>query len=147
VRRAAGPPKGAHVSVVEHRVPFYDTDAMRIVHHSNYVRYFELARIVWLDEHHRPYREYIEAGRHFATTHVELDYHRPAAYDDALEIGTWPERIRGASLRMAYQIRRGSELLVTGVTEHAMVDERSGRPRRIPREWREALAKTIGEPA
>jgi acyl-CoA thioesterase FadM len=40
-RRGAtsGPPPGAKVSTVEHRVPFYETDAMKIVHHSNHVRY------------------------------------------------------------------------------------------------------------
>ena len=45
------PPAGATTSTVRHRVPFYETDAMAIVHHANYVRYFELARVVWLDEH------------------------------------------------------------------------------------------------
>jgi acyl-CoA thioester hydrolase len=36
---------------VQHRVPFYETDAMGVVHHANYVKYLELARIAWLDEH------------------------------------------------------------------------------------------------
>ena len=142
-RDRSGPPEGARVSTVTHRVAFYETDAMAIVHHSNYVRFFELSRIVWLDEHHRPYREYVAEGLHFATTHVEVDYHQPARYDDALAIDTWPEWVRGASLRMAYAIRRDDEILVTGATEHAMVDEASGRPRRIPKEWREQLATTI----
>lgn len=138
-------PRGARTSVVAYRVPFFDTDAMRVVHHANYVRYFELARVLWMDEHHRPYRDYVDAGLHFATTHVEVDYHRPAAYDDALEIETWPEWVRGASLRMVYVIRCRDEHLVTGATEHAMVDDAKGRPRRIPREWRDKLAATLGE--
>lgn len=120
---------------------------MRVVHHSNYVRYFELARIVWLDEHDRPYREYVAAGLHFATTHVEANYHRPAAYDDVLRVQVWPEWVRAASLRMGYAITREGELLVTGATEHAMVDDARGRPRRIPPEWRRALAATLGERA
>ena len=133
-------PEGARVSVVEHRVPFYETDAMRIVHHSNYIRYMELARIVWLDEHHRPYREYMAEDLHFATTRVEVDYHRPAAYDEVVRIATWLEWVRGASLRMGYEIRRGDELLVSGATEHAVIDG-GGRLRRIPKERREQLAK------
>jgi acyl-CoA thioester hydrolase len=139
-RSAAGPPAGAPVTVISHRVPFYETDAMRIVHHSNYVRYLELARIVWLDEHHRPYREYVAEGLHFATTRVEVDYLRPAVYDDVLGVATWLEWVRGASLRMAYEIRRGEELLVRAATEHAVVDD-EGRLRRIPRERRLELAK------
>ena len=56
------PPAGAAASTCRHRVPFYETDAMGIVHHSNYVRYFELARVVWLDEHDVPYRQIVAEG-------------------------------------------------------------------------------------
>ena len=34
----------------EHLIQFYETDAMRIVHHSNYLRWFEEARLVWLSD-------------------------------------------------------------------------------------------------
>ena len=132
--------------MVRHRVPFYETDAMRVVHHSNYVRYLELGRIQWMDEHDRPYREYVQEDLHFATTRVELDYKGAAIYDDVIEVVTWVEWVRGASLRIAYQVRRGEELLATGATEHAMVDE-TGRPRRIPPEHREKLASRTGSSA
>jgi len=121
-------------------VPFYETDAMGIVHHSNYVRYLELARIQWLDEHDQPYRDYVAEGLHYATTHVEVDYVRPVAYDDVLEIRVWLEEVGGASLRMAYALERSDELVATAATEHALVDL-DGRPRRIPRERRERLAQ------
>ena len=127
-------------TTVRHRVPFYETDAMGIVHHANYVNYLELARIAWLDEHDRPYSEYVAQGLHFPTTHVEVDYRRSAAFDDVLEISTWLEWVRGASLRMAYTVRRQDAVVAVGATEHAMVDL-DGRPRRIPPERRERLAK------
>ncbi|HZR81022.1 MAG TPA: thioesterase family protein [Candidatus Binatia bacterium] len=127
-------------SVLRHRVPFYETDAMAIVHHANYVRYLELARIAWMDEHDRPYREYVAQGLHFSTTRVELDYLRAAAFDDVLEIATWLEWVRGASLAMAYDIRRGDDRIAAARTEHAMVDD-AGRPRRIPAERRDNLVR------
>jgi acyl-CoA thioester hydrolase len=139
VRASPTIPPDAKVAVVHHRVPFYETDAMGIVHHSNYVRYLELGRIRWLDEHDRPYRETVARGYHYATTRVEIDYLRPAGYDDVVEIRTWLEQVRGASLRMAYQLHRAGELLATASTEHALVDF-EGRPRRIPREHRARLA-------
>jgi acyl-CoA thioester hydrolase len=145
-RRENGPPPGARVTTLSHRVPFYETDAMGVVHHSNYVRYLELARIVWLDEHHRPYRAYVADGFHFATTRVELDYLRSAAYDDVLRVATWLEWVRGASLRMAYLIDCGDELISTGATEHAVVDL-EGRVRRLPRERRAELALLAAQPA
>ena len=138
-RREIRPPQSLSTTV-RHRVPFYETDAMGIVHHANYVNYLELARIAWMDEHDRPYREYVAEGLHFATTHVEVDYRRSAAFDDVLEISTWLEWVRGASLRMSYTVRRRDEVVAVGATEHAMVGL-DGRPRRIPPERRERLAK------
>jgi acyl-CoA thioester hydrolase len=146
-RRAVAPadPPEAASSRARHRVPFYETDAMGIVHHSNYVRYLELARIRWLDEHHRPYRELMTEGGHFATTHVEVDYHLPARFDDVLEVIVWLVWVRGASLRMAYRIEGAAGLLASAATEHAMVDG-TGRVRRIPRDDREALAHLATKP-
>ncbi len=115
---------------------------MGIVHHANYVKYLELARVIWMDEHHRPYREYVAEGLHFATTRVEVDYRAPARFDDVLEITTWMEQLRGASLRMAYRVVCGEALVAVASSDHAMVDE-TGRPRRIPRGEREQLGKLL----
>ena len=139
-RPAIVAPAGAACSTLQHRVAFYETDAMGIVHHSNYVRYLELARVIWMDEHDRPYREYAAEGLHFATTAVELRYHRSVTFDDVLAITTWMEWVRRASLRMAYEIRRGDDLVASGTTEHAMVDL-DGRPRGIPPERRAVLLR------
>ncbi len=136
----SAPPPAAKTSTIRHRVPFFETDAMGIVHHANYVRYLELARVIWLDEHDQPYRAYVAAGLHFATTSLDLRYHRAAAFDDEIEITTWLEWVRGASLRMAYLLHRADELLATAATQHAMVDTR-GRPQRIPASRRELLQR------
>lgn len=143
---AATEPGGAARSTHVHRVAFYETDAMGIVHHSNYVRYFELARVVWMDEHDRPYREYAAEGLHFATTAIELRYRRSASFDDILEISTWMEWVRRASLRMTYAIRRGDELVASGASEHAMVDL-DGRPRGIPPARRAVLQSRLAAPS
>jgi acyl-CoA thioester hydrolase len=143
VEDAPAPPHGAAATSIRHRVPFYETDAMRIVHHSNFVRWLEVARIQWLAEHHRPYPEYLAAGRHFAVIRVEVDYRLPVAFDDEVTVTVWPEWVRGATLRMAYRIETPRGLAAHAATEHAMVDD-DGRPRRIPREERAQLAKLCG---
>jgi acyl-CoA thioester hydrolase len=132
------------VSRLRHRVPFYETDAMGVVHHSNTVRHLELARIVWLDEHDQPYRHYVADGMHFATTRVEIEYRGSVRFDDELCIEAWCEWIRGASLRMAYALRVGDALVGVAATEHAAVDL-EGRVRRIPAERRSALRKLVGD--
>jgi acyl-CoA thioester hydrolase len=120
-------------------VPFYDTDAMRIVHHANFVRYLELARVRFLEEHLQPYTAFIARGLHFAVTRCEVDFLSPARFDDALEIRCWLAWARGASLGIAYRVERGGALLASAATEHAMVDD-SGRPVRMPAAERAALA-------
>lgn len=111
---------------------------MGIVHHANYLRYFEQARVLWLEDYDQPYSRYIDQNLHFAVTRVEVDYKRSARFDDRIEVETWLEKIRGASLRMAYQITCNDEVLVTGATEHACVDH-EGRLRRIPKDRRASM--------
>ena len=125
-----------------HRVAFYETDAMGIVHHSNYVRFFEHARVRWLEEYDQPYTAYVEQGLNFATTHVSVDYQAPARFGDELSLTVWLEWVRGASLRMAYRIECNGALSATGATEHAAVNS-DGRVRRIPKDNRARLQRAV----
>ena len=131
-----------NASTLLHRVAFHETDAMGIVHHSNYLRYFEEARVLWLEEHDQPYTAYMERDLHFAVTRVEVDYKKSARFDDRIEVTTWLEYVRGASLRMAYRVTCGDELLITGATQHATVDS-EGRLRRIPKDRRTLLTAKV----
>jgi len=112
---------------------------MGIVHHSNYLRFFENARVVWLETHDKSYPEWIDMGLHFAVTHAQLDYRQSARFDDILDVTTWLEWVRGASLAMADPIACDSILLVTGRTEHASIND-DGKVRRIPKEDRTRLS-------
>ncbi|HJO24212.1 MAG: thioesterase family protein [Myxococcota bacterium] len=146
-RRSADTAPGAVTSTVEVRVPFYDTDAMGVVHHARYVHYLELARVRLLEEHHRPYTDYVERGLHFAVTRLGLDYHRGVGFDARLAVTAWLTWVRGASLGVGYAITENGTPVITAMTEHALVD-RAGRPRRIPLEDRRGLQKLVapGQP-
>lgn len=133
-------PEGAVTVTIPHRVGFHETDGMGIVHHSNYLRFCENARVVWLETHDKAYPDWIAMGLHFAVTRVELDYRSPARFDDVLSVTTWLEWVRGASLAMAYRLTCDDRLLVSGRTEHASVND-EGRVRRIPREDRTRLSR------
>jgi acyl-CoA thioester hydrolase len=145
VSRAPAPPAAAVTSCIAYRVPFYDTDAMRVVHHANFVRYLELARLRFLEEHLEPYATFVARGQHFAVTRCQVDYLLPARFDDALAIHCWLAWARSASLGIAYRIERGADLLATASTEHALVDE-TGRPTRIPEPQRRALRELVSPP-
>ncbi len=131
-------PAGVPISTVPHRVNFHETDAMGIVHHANFVRFLEEARVQFIAEHHRPYTEYIAAGQHFAVTNLSCQFHRPARFDEVIEIIAALRWVRGASICFVYELRRDSDLLVSATTEHAMVSP-EGRARRIPRETLQEL--------
>jgi acyl-CoA thioester hydrolase len=111
---------------------------MGVVHHANYLRFFEEARVRWLEEHDRPYTHYLAQGLHFAVTRATADYHQAARFDDRLEVTVWLEWVRGASLGMAYEIAREGVRIASGETEHASIDD-AGRVRRIPRADRTRL--------
>jgi acyl-CoA thioester hydrolase len=132
-------------TAIRYRVPFFDTDAMQVVHHANYVRYLELVRVQYLEDHDAPYARYIEQGLHFAVTRCEVHYRRPARFGDELVIRCWLQRVGGASLEIGYAIERGEERLATARTQHALVDL-DGRPVRLAPERRTALQRLVAQP-
>ena len=132
-------------ATLHHRVQFFETDAMGIVHHANYVRYLEMARIEWMDIHDRPYSEYVAMDRHFSTTRVEIDYKRAARFDDRLVTRVRLAWVRGASLGMSYEIQLDGENVAIAETRHAMVNG-DGRPVRIPKERRDSLQGLLAGP-
>jgi acyl-CoA thioesterase FadM len=60
-----------------------------------------------------------------------------------VEISTWLQELRGASLRMAYLLRCDDQVVASAATEHAMVDA-AGHPRRIPADHRRRLRSAVG---
>ncbi len=135
-------PAGAKTATISYRVPFYDTDAMRVVHHARYVHYLELARIEYLDQHDRPYREYVAEGLHFAVTGLEVRYQQAARYDDRLQVTCWLVWLKRVSLAIGYAVRRGDALIATAVTEHALVND-DGKLVPIPRARRALFAAAL----
>lgn len=130
-RLKLAPPPAVPKSVYVHTVAFYETDGMGIVHHSNHVRFLELARVAFLAEHDRPYAEYVADGFHVPVIRVEVAYYRPCRFADAVEITCWLRSARNASLSFAYRLEVQGQLAACGISEHAIVN-REGNPVRIP---------------
>lgn len=107
------------------RVIYADTDAMGIVYHTNYIKWFEVGRNEYLRELGYPYSRLESEKLWLPVASVECVYKAPARYDDRLEIMAWMRELKGASLTMGYEIRNAEtgELLVTGSTRHAITDD------------------------
>ena len=69
-----------------HRVQYYETDQMGIVHHSNYIRWFEEARIDWMRHCGISYREMEKQGIIVPVLGVEATYRQMVHFDDLVDI-------------------------------------------------------------
>jgi acyl-CoA thioester hydrolase len=117
------------------RVRYQETDRMGVVYHANFLVWFEVGRVEYLRALGASYRQLEEEGVYFPVLEVGCKYHRPARFDDLLQVRTRAERIRWARLRFHYQLVRvvDGTLLAEGWTTHAATDDQ-GSPRRLPEE-------------
>jgi acyl-CoA thioester hydrolase len=127
----------------EIRVIFGDTDQMGVVYYANYLRYFESARAAYWRWLGRSYRDLEAAGIALPVVEASCQYRRPARYEDVLEVDVWVSQLRGASMRFAYRIVRGDELIAEGTTRHAVIGS-DGRPRAMPAVLRDAIPPIAG---
>jgi acyl-CoA thioester hydrolase len=124
------------------RVIFGDTDQMGVVYYANYLRYFESARAAYWRDLGKSYRDLEAWGVALPVIEAHCNYRRPAHYEDLLAVDVGVSELRGASLRFAYRILRGPELLADGYTRHAVIGT-DGRPRALPAALRDAIPRTL----
>jgi acyl-CoA thioester hydrolase len=103
-----------------HKVQYYETDQMSIVHHSNYIRWFEEARVDWFDQMGLPFSQIEAMGIQIPVVSCSARYLRSALFGDTVEIHLWIEKYNGVRLIVGYQVlRHGTqEVLATGQSEH-----------------------------
>jgi len=116
------------------RVYCEDTDFSGIVYHANYLRFMERGRTNHLRllgaEQHALF-EQVEAetpGFAFVVRSMELDFLRPARMDDVLDVVTWPIAVKGASITLAQEVRRGEDVLVKAQVRVAFISQGKAQP-------------------
>jgi acyl-CoA thioester hydrolase len=116
-----------------YRVAFFDTDAMGVVHHSNYIRIMEIARVEWMRSVglmgvHIPFGELV-----FGVTKATVEYRKPAIFDDEIEVFL-EGRLNGAVIELRYALwcRRLSEFIAYGATDLAPLVAGKLTPTRFP---------------
>jgi acyl-CoA thioester hydrolase len=115
----------------EIRIIFGDTDQMGVVYYANYLRFFESARAAYWRGLGKSYKDLTDWGVALPVVEAHCHYRRPAYYEDLIVVDTRVSELRAASLRFAYQIVRGDELLAEGFTRHAVIGT-DGKPKRLP---------------
>jgi len=120
------------------RVYWEDTDAGGVVYYASYLRFLERARSEWLralgvDQVRLMRDERLQ----FVVVEANVRYHRPAKFDDQLEVSVTLESLRGASIAMGQEVRRNAELLVSATVRAACLDADTLKPRPLPKALRQ----------
>ena len=115
---------------ITYRVPYADTDQMRVVYYANYLTFFERARNELMRACGFTYRDLEAGGFALPVLEAHVNYRAPATYDDLLEITAWCSEFKGVRLKICCEVRRDGKLLAEGYTVHAHVNIHSLRPTR-----------------
>lgn len=115
------------------RVIYADTDAMGIVYHTNYIKWFEIGRNEFLRQAGLQYSEIESRGFYLPLTTVHCQYLIPAKYDQVLIIETIIDYIKRATAKFNYHIwdDQMKKILVEGYSIHACTNA-EGKVRRMP---------------
>ena len=109
--------------IYKFRPSYSETDQGGIIHHSAYAKWFEDARVALLRAHDVPLTKLEKEDRYgLAVVNMNINYHRPAYFDDELTMELTIAKLGRASVDMHYVIRRGDETLTTASTRLATIN-------------------------
>ena len=115
------------------RVEYHHTDQMGIVHHSNYVKFFEVARTEWLRAMGLTYAEMERRGVMMPIVEVNVKYRQPAYYDELISVTASVDELPMARMVFKYEIRgEDGREIATGSTTLGFIDKTTRRPQRAP---------------
>ena len=116
---------------ISFRVRYAETDRMGLLHHANYIVYFEMGRTELLRQRGISYRDIEDSGHLLVVIEVGCKFKRPAYYDDLLTLRTTVERVTHVKIVHRYEVLRDGVLLAEGHSTLACVD-REGKPQALP---------------
>jgi acyl-CoA thioester hydrolase len=124
------------------RVEYHHTDQMGIVHHSNYVKFFEVARTEWLRAAGLTYAEMERRGVMMPIVDVHIKYRMPAYYDELIRVKAMVEQMPMARMTFNYEIHgEDGREIASGSTTLGFIDSVTRRPQRAPQWLMEVLER------
>ena len=118
------------------RVRYAETDRMGLLHHANYLVYFEQGRTELLRAQGFAYRDIEDQGFYLVLTKVLVRYKKPAHYDDVLTLRTTVVRTTLVKIEHKYELLRDGVLVAEGETTLGCVD-RQGKVQPLPESLRD----------
>ncbi len=127
-------------------VRFCETDLMGIVHHANYLIYFEAGRVDWLHRRGVRYEEWAKRGIHLPVVETRLRYRKAARFDETLVVASTCTEVTRVTVRFGYVILRGDDRLCEGETLLACVGHDLA-PKRLPPDIAAVFRSAEADPA
>ena len=131
------------IVTTKYRVKFFDTDTFGIVHHSNYIRWFETGRVEFLRELGIDLNEMMSDGILFPIIEIGAKFHSPAKFDDELEIETTAEALTKAKMKFNYVIRKLGDEKILAEGNSTNVFTHDGKICRLPEKYSARLARGL----
>jgi len=133
--------KSNNIFSYQHRVQFYETDTMGVVHHTNYLRFCEEARVAWahsvgLIDYQKP-----ESASHFAVLETRVKHVKPSFFGDVLTVEL-QVKMEGIRIYFQYKIQKESEIISLAETTHVSLDKNL-RPQRLTQEFKNVMETLV----
>ena len=135
-------PEEIKVRPYEHHAKYYETDQMGIIHHSNYIKWMEEARMDLMEQIGLSYREMEEMEIISPVLSVEVEYRSMVHFDDIVVIQTKLTKYNGVKMEVEYEMfdKETGELRTVARSSHCFLN-RSGQPISLKRSYPEIDTK------
>ena len=113
--------------VYERKAYYHETDQMGVIHHSNYFRWLEEARVYFLDQLGLSYKHMEEIGIISPVVSIAAEYKKPVKFDEVVLIYIKIAKYTGVKLELEYEIRdkETNELMVSANSKNCFVKNES----------------------
>ena len=117
------------IKAYQHKTQYYETDQMKIIHHSNYIRWFEEARSDFMEHLGLSYAEMERMGITVPVLSISANYKSMVRFGETVSITIKVVKYNGVKLELTYEITDSetNELRTTGTSQHCFLNE-TGRP-------------------
>jgi len=116
------------------RVRYGETDQMGYVYYGNYAQYFEMGRVEWLRNLGISYKQMEESGIMLPVLKLNIEYLKPAKYDDLLNLKTTLVKIPSVRIEFNFELYNEHKVLLTkGYTSLVFIDMEKNKPTKAPK--------------
>ncbi|WP_329379519.1 acyl-CoA thioesterase [Anaerofustis butyriciformans] len=132
----------------EHKAEYYETDQMGIIHHSNYIRWYESARIYFMDKLGISYKKMEEKGIISPVLSVSSEYKNMVYFDDVVLVNVKIKKYNGIRLELEYTLtnKETGEIVNTGSSKHCfLMNNKIINLKKVSEEFHEMFLNAIEE--